>query len=392
MLDYLSLTENQSTTIQMVDEIVYFIFLFIVLYFFIFCILSLAKSKSKYPTSPKKHKIAILIPAYNEDQKIIQTVQSFQEQSYDSTKFQLFIIDENLQQETLKELAAKNLTIIEHINYTAKNKINALRSFFEKIETAEDNYDIAILMSPGNCVDTNFLDKINDAFYAGCLVIQTHQIAQKRNTSIAVLSAVSEEINNSIFRKAHRRLGLSSALIGSGMAFEFDLLKELTYTTHTNSIIKDFERIILKKNIYIEYLNVVYTYEEKTNNNLVFYKERKQWVVAQLYGLLRGAFSLPKAFIQGNWDYCNKIIQWLVPPKTLLVTLLIFFCLLASFIDLPMAIKWWALLFSFVGLLVLSIPRYLLNMQLVKTLFKIPFVLLLTFFYFFIPVQKKGNR
>jgi hypothetical protein len=49
--------------------------------------------------------------------------------------------------------------------------------------------------------------------------VQGHRTAKNTNNSWAILDAISEEINNNIFRKGHRVLGLSSAIIGSGMAF-----------------------------------------------------------------------------------------------------------------------------------------------------------------------------
>ena len=51
------------------------------------------------------------------------------------------------------------------------------------------------------------------------------ELLRTKDTNTAVLDAVSEEINNSIFRKGHTRLGFSSGLSGSGMAFEYDLFK-----------------------------------------------------------------------------------------------------------------------------------------------------------------------
>jgi hypothetical protein len=65
----------------------------------------------------------------------------------------------------------------------------------------------------------NILCSIYDA-------IQCHRCAKNANNDVAVLDGTSEEINNTIFRKAHNRLGLSSALIGSGMCFKYDLFKE----------------------------------------------------------------------------------------------------------------------------------------------------------------------
>lgn len=105
-------------------------------------------------------------------------------------------------------------------------KTNALRRAIRYIEEEKRTYDIAVVLDADNLVDLDFLDKINDAFYSGCMVVQTHRVAKNRNTSIAVLDAVSEEINNSIFRKGHTELGFSSALIGSGMAFDYQLFLE----------------------------------------------------------------------------------------------------------------------------------------------------------------------
>jgi len=42
---------------------------------------------------------------------------------------------------------------------------------------------------------------------------------------LALLDGISEEINNNIFRKGHQTLGLSSALIGSGMALIMSFLE-----------------------------------------------------------------------------------------------------------------------------------------------------------------------
>ncbi|EAL4092042.1 glycosyl transferase, partial [Campylobacter jejuni] len=105
-------------------------------------------------------------------------------------------------------------------------KIEALQKAIEYIEKGNLKYDNIVILDADNIVDPTYLSKINDALYAGCSVLQTHRVAKNRDSSVAVLDSISEEINNSIFRKGHTRLGFSSALSGSGMAFEYDLFKE----------------------------------------------------------------------------------------------------------------------------------------------------------------------
>jgi hypothetical protein len=41
-----------------------------------------------------------------------------------------------------------------------------------------------------------------------------------------MLDAISEEINNNIYSKGHRAIGMSSRLAGSGVAFSYQLYKD----------------------------------------------------------------------------------------------------------------------------------------------------------------------
>lgn len=63
-------------------------------------------------------------------------------------------------------------------------KTNALRRAIRYIEEEKRTYDIAVVLDADNLVDLDFLDKINDAFYSGCMVVQTHRVAK---TEIQVL-------------------------------------------------------------------------------------------------------------------------------------------------------------------------------------------------------------
>lgn len=75
-------------------------------------------------------------------------------------------------------------------------------------------------------------------------VVQTHRVAKNLNTNMAYLDAISEEINNSIFRLGHVNLGMSAALIGSGMAFEYSLFYKAMMS---NTSVGGFDRVLEMK-------------------------------------------------------------------------------------------------------------------------------------------------
>jgi cellulose synthase/poly-beta-1,6-N-acetylglucosamine synthase-like glycosyltransferase len=153
------------------------------------------------------------------------------------------------------------------------------------------------------------------------MAVQGHRAAKNMNTSLAILDAASEEINNHIFRKGHRVLGLSSAIIGSGMAFKYDFFKELMVTVKAvGGFDKEIELKMLKAGHKIEYLDDALVYDEKVQKAEVFSNQRRRWLSAQLHYFRQDFLSaLKDLLVKGNIDYFDKAIQFIQPPRVLLL-------------------------------------------------------------------------
>lgn len=364
------------------EAIVFLLFLIAVLYLFIFAVFSLRKRKYHYPPADKKYRYAVLFPAYKEDYVIINSVTSFFQQNYPRDKYEVIVISDQMTEktnQTLRDLSAK----IVEINVPNSSKTKALRAAVTYIEEEKMKFDGVVIMDADNLVDPDFLDKLNDAFYSGCAAVQTHRVAKNRNTSVAVLDAVSEEINNSIFRKGHTRLGFSSGLMGSGMAFEYNLFKDSIWKAAHVGVDKQLELILLKQNIYIEFLEDVFTYDEKVANKSSFYQQRRRWLATQFTNLFSGIGSLPLAMLRGKWDYCNKLFQWMMPPRVLLFGFLIIIPLAMLWIDWTLSIKWWALLLFLCITFSIAIPDYLIDKKLRNAILSLPVLFLLMFLNIF---------
>lgn len=305
--------QNEDSIYRIIDAILFLLFLIAVLYLLIFAIFSLKKRKNTYPPARKRYRFAVLFPCYMEDEVILNSVNSFFDQEYPRELYDVIVISDRMTEET--DQALRNLSaLVVKADSPQSTKTNALRRAIRYIEEEKRTYDIAVVLDADNLVDLDFLDKINDAFYSGCMVVQTHRVAKNRNTSIAVLDAVSEEINNSIFRKGHTELGFSSALIGSGMAFDYQLFKEYMQTASSIGIDKNLEKSLLKNYIFIEYLETVFTYDEKVKQKADFYNQRRRWLATQFYNLFSGLGHILIAILKGNWDYVDKLFQWMMPP------------------------------------------------------------------------------
>jgi cellulose synthase/poly-beta-1,6-N-acetylglucosamine synthase-like glycosyltransferase len=287
------------------------------LYIFIFSFAGLFYKQHKYTDPGTLRKIAVLIPGYQEDEVIVEVAKSALQQDYPKDLFDVVIIADSFKPETLASLKTLPIKVIE-VSFDKSTKSKALNSGMAALNSA---YDIAIVLDADNLMATDFLTKINAAFQQGCIAVQGHRTAKNTNNSWAILDAVSEEINNNIFRKGHRVLGLSSAIIGSGMAFKYDYFKSLMLTvTAVGGFDKEIELKMLKEGHKIIYLDDAMVFDEKVQKADVFGNQRRRWLSAQLHYFRKDFFNaLKDLFLKGNIDYFDKAMQFIQPPRILLL-------------------------------------------------------------------------
>lgn len=362
------------TILDNIDSFCFFLLGTSVLYLFVFALLSHIKRKDIYPAAGKLHRFVILYPAYKEDRVIENAVSNFLEQDYPKSCYDVVVISDQMQDDTINRLKSMPVTLLE-VHFQQSSKAKAMQYAIENLD--KNTYDMVVIMDADNTVEPNFLHELNKAYHSGCLVIQAHRMAKNLNTDTAILDAVSEEINNSIFRKGHVRLGLSAALIGSGMAIDFQWFKKNIFKLQTAGEDKELEALLLKENIFIEYLEHVNVYDEKTQKDSTFYNQRRRWLASQLFAIKNNIGKLPGALFDGKFDYANKICQWMMLPRILLLGFIGIISIIVLLYQWTWAIKWFILELLLVITLSLAVPDYLVNEQFKKAVWKAPKLFLL---------------
>ena len=188
---------------------------------------------------------------------------------------------------------------------------------------------------------------------------------------------MSEEINNSIFRLGHVNLGLSSALIGSGMAFHYSLFRSvMAEMKSVGGFDRELELRLLFVGKRFHYLQDIYVYDEKIQSRGDFSRQRRRWISAQFHYARVFSKHLPKAVLHRQWDFCDKLFQQYSCPRLLLVGFT-FLCAVAfSLVYAAWDIKWWALFITLVVALLLAIPASYYNRRLFSALLSIPHIFL----------------
>ena len=347
-----------------------------VLYFLAFAVLGIFYRQSTYPAAGSFRKIAVLIPAYREDRVIVETARNALLQEYPPEDFEVIVIADTLQGETLRILRDMPVRVVE-VAFEKSTKSKALNSAMAQLG---DAFELAVILDADNQMASDFLRKINAFFTGDQIVVQGHRTAKNLDTSLAILDAVSEEINNHIFRKGHRVAGLSSAIIGSGMAFRYDFFREMmSGVDAVGGFDKDIELRMLSRGIRIGYLDDAWVFDEKVSRADAFSRQRRRWLSAQFHYFRRDILkAIAALFTSGNADYFDKALQFILPPRILLLGALILlsavFGLWNLFAGNPALYNWIWLTTGilYAGSLLLSVPRRFYNRRTWKALAGIP--------------------
>jgi len=345
-------------------------------YLLIFAIAGLLKSKDKKFMVTRIRHVSIVIPAFKEDPVIIDVVRSALNQDYPASSFQVILVADSFRSDTLDELRSLPITLVEaHFVYSTKAK-----SLQIALNHLPDRTDLVLVLDADNIMEQHFLDKINMACESDYKIIQCHRIAKNTNTSFALLDAISEEINNNIFRAGHRAMGISSALIGSAMVFDEGLFRRyIPQLSAIGGFDKELELLILREKVKIEYLRDAYVLDEKVQNANVFYKQRKRWIYAQFYFFGRDFIvSIWHLIAHCNFDYFDKTLQFSLPPRVMLLGVLVLVNLFNLFIPNPhFQYYWLGMLIMIMTTLIISVPKKFYSLQTLKALISLPKVFFL---------------
>ena len=357
------------TILHIIDLALWFFIAGSVVYVVFFAIISLFYEKEDQlalqAASLKNDltRFLILYPAYNEDRVIVNAVEQFLLQEYPKDHYQLVVISDHMQPETNELLRKQPITVLTP-KFEKSSKAKAMQYAINEVK---GDFDNVVILDADNVVRPEFLSQLNVL----CSVydaIQCHRCAKNADNDVAVLDGASEEINNTIFRKAHNRLGMSSALIGSGMCFNYELFKKNVFKLSTAGEDREMEALLLHQEVFIKYAPDIHVFDEKVSNQDNFQRQRMRWMTAQIQSLLNNLPKIPGAIVHGKINFIDKTIQQALIPRSILIVLSAVISILMTIFMPSWCEKWWFLFGLLTIALYIAIPKELRSQSFKKAL------------------------
>jgi cellulose synthase/poly-beta-1,6-N-acetylglucosamine synthase-like glycosyltransferase len=329
-------------------------------------ILSLFSKKQEPPAEPSK-KIAILIPAYNEEFGISRTIDSLK---MCRGVFDLIVIADNCTDKTAAIAQSCGTRVLTRSDPLHVGKNHALKFAFDNL--LEENYAIFLVIDADTVCSPNLIEEIEREFRNGVDGIQVFYGVLNANDSLYLRLMKISYLGSNLLRPLGRQFwGFSSGILGNGAAFSRKTIQETPFSI--DSVVEDlaYHIQLVRAGKSLKFTDKACVLAEMPRLKEGITSQRLRWEGGRLRTAIKEIPSLLHLTCQGNWRLAEPLLDLLTLPLTYHILALLLLVLL----PLP-----WAKAYAGFGLCVVAF-HVLAAIQIGKGSVKDYLILLIAPFY-----------
>jgi cellulose synthase/poly-beta-1,6-N-acetylglucosamine synthase-like glycosyltransferase len=245
---------------------------------------SLVKLKDKPMIEEKENRFMAIIPAHNEENVIVNLVESLKRQNYPKDKYDIYVIADNCTDMT--KTIAKNAGAIVYERRSPmdeRTKGHALQWFLKQKIQENAPYDAFCVFDADNIVEKNFLKNMNKKLCQGEEVVQGYRdIKNPTDSWISGGYAIFYWMMNRFYHLARYNLGLSPLINGTGFMVKFDVIKPNGWETYTLTEDIEFSLQRIAKGRKLGWATDAIVYDEQPVGFRQSWSQRSRWTVGHI--------------------------------------------------------------------------------------------------------------
>ena len=361
-------------------QIIIFIY---TIYLLILMFVGLWKHKEVKIYAPK-NRFAIIICAHNEACVIASLIDNLKLQEYPKALFDIFVVADNCTDDTKLVAEQAGAIVYERTDARAKGKGYAMGWMFDRLLSMDTNYDAFCIFDADNLVHPKFLQEMNWHLEKGEHIIQGYLNAKNPvDTWISGCFSIAFWMVNHMVHLAKYRLGLSTALGGTGMCFRANIVRK--YGWGCTSLTEDMEYSMkmLTRGIRTCWAHDAIIYDEKVLTFMQSWNQRLRWAQGQFDCAGR---YIPQLFIAGirqrNLKILDGIMQVSGPYFMMLSTIMLLLSLVNTYVA-PIYTSLWQQILPMSVLSFIGIAQYVVPLLILLQI-KVPFKIYL--YYLIYPI------
>jgi len=268
--------------------------------------------------------IGVLIPAHNEEEGIVHTVEGVLACDYPSNRLKIFVIADNCTDRTAEKARNAGALVFERFDNINKGKGQALDWYLKNFLNIYNNTDIITIIDADVSPDKNYLREISASLSNPKIrAVQAFNSVSNYNAGWRpALSDAAFNIFCHLRMAGSVRLAGTAVLKGNGMAFKTELLKHYGWPCH--SVVEDMEFTLqlLVDGITVSYNPDAVIRSEMVTSGKSATSQRNRWEGGRFMLVRKMTLPLLKLFATtGQTRYLYALAELATPPLSLLVML-----------------------------------------------------------------------
>lgn len=175
-------------------------------------------------------RLAVIVPAYNEEDGIGATIASLQA-CEGAERARVIVLADNCTDGTAAVAAAAGAEVWERDEPDRRGKGHALAAAFERLFAAGEEPGGIAVVDADCTVSPNFLTAVSSRLAAGTQALQVDYLAANpADSPISALRFAAFAVGDTVRFRGKEGIGHSCGLVGTGMAFSPALLREVPWT------------------------------------------------------------------------------------------------------------------------------------------------------------------
>jgi len=270
----------------------------------------------KPPSAASDLRLAVLIPAHNEEKLLSACVCSLGKSA------PIFVVAHNCTDSTAALATAAGATVLELNDDGSGGKGSALHHGFT--HALASGAQAVLVIDADSTVSPKLLDTVRSAFASGASAVQTRYVASNPEASAGTrLQALAMRGINVLRPRGRTRLGLSCGIFGNGFALSAETLTHVPYLAH--SIVEDLEYHIalVRSGIRVDFLDNATVFGQLPNNNAAAGTQRARWEGGRALLRRRLSLQLFGEVLRGRLRLLEPLIDLLSLPLATVAVLLL---------------------------------------------------------------------
>jgi 1,2-diacylglycerol 3-beta-glucosyltransferase len=329
------------------------VFGFFLLHLALLSVLALTVRKCKIIEGLRFQKMAVIVPAHNEESNIERTIRSLVAIDYPHEYFDVIVVADNCTDRTADVARKAGATVHERHIPELRGKGYALNWCFARILSEEPSYDAMAVVDADSIVSSNFLSVMNHYLERGAVAIQCSDMVEPAATAwSSEVTRVGFALYNYVRPLGRRVIGCSAGLRGNGMCFAASTLRSVPWEAYSQAEDLEYGLELLLNGVTVVFAPEATVLSPMPQNVENAESQRARWEAGRLPLIRRYAGRLLlTGFRQLSFRPIDGSIDLVTPPLLnllVLVLLLLFLSLLVWAAGVaeagPFVVAWLALI------------------------------------------------